>query len=227
MTENKTLPFGAEIDAEHVWCQVLTKPARPLGRPTQPALFLDSDGVIVEEVHSLHKVEEARLVPGATDAIRRANDRGIPVVMVTNQAGIGRGIYGWPEFIAVQDRILDDLADAGAFINAVFACPHHDQGRAPYDAVNHEARKPNPGMLTRADARLGIDMAASWIVGDRAGDVGAGRNAGLAGGIHVLSGHGKDADERSGSKALASSNYRVLTADSIADAWPQIPLLVD
>jgi len=224
MTLVNPLPFGAEIDAEHVWCQVLT---RPPARPAQPALFLDRDGVIVEEVHYLHKVEDTRLVPGATDAIRRANERGLPVVMVTNQAGIGRGIYDWPEFISVQEHILNELAAAGAFLNAVFACPHHDNGRAPYHGRDHEARKPNPGMLLRAADRLAIDVAASWIVGDRSGDVGAGRNAGLAGGIHVLSGHGNDAGERAGSEAYASTDYRVLTANSIADAWPQIPLLAD
>lgn len=224
MTSVNPLPFGAEIDAAHVWCQVLT---RTPARPARPALFLDRDGVIVEEVHYLHKVEDARLVPGAAEAIRRANERGLPVVVVTNQAGIGRGIYDWPEFMAVQEYILDQLAAAGAFVNAVFACPHHAEGRPPYDGRDHEARKPNPGMLSRAADRLAIDLAASWIIGDRSGDVGAGRRAGLAGGVHVLSGHGNDGGERSGARSYAAADYRVLTADSIADAWPQIPVLFD
>lgn len=216
------LPYGAEIGADGVWRQVLT---RTDGPGLRPALFLDRDGVIVEEVHYLHKVADMKLVPGAAETIRAANELGVPVVIVTNQAGIGRGIYGWPEFIAVQEAMLDAVADAGGFVNAVFACPHHGGGRPPYDIDNHPARKPNPGMLLAAAEKLAISLAGSWIVGDRAGDMAAGKRAGISGGVHVRSGHGRHAEERSGALDERSGAYDVLTAETIADAGPQIPLL--
>ena len=141
------LPFGAAIGEDGIWRQLLT---RVTGVNPRPALFLDRDGVIVEEVHYLHRIKDMKVMPGAADVIGRANRAGVPVVVVTNQAGIGRGKYGWKEFIAVQDAMLDELASAGAYVNAVFACPHHAEGVAPYDIADHPARKPNPGMLLAA-----------------------------------------------------------------------------
>lgn len=217
-----SLPFGAEVDADDVWCQLLTPVP---GRRPRPALFLDRDGVLVEEVHYLHTPEETRLIAGAVDVVRRANALGLPVVVVTNQSGIGRGVYGWPEFIAVQETLLDELASFGAFVNAVFACPYAPAGETRLVHPDHPARKPNPGMLTRAMARLPIAAGRSWIVGDRAGDVGAGHRAGLAGAMHVHSGHGNDAGERRAALALADDGFRVLTGETIRDALAALPLL--
>jgi D-glycero-D-manno-heptose 1,7-bisphosphate phosphatase len=218
------LPFGAEIGEDGVWRQVLTRVA---GTTLRPALFLDRDGVLVEEVHYLHKVSDMKMMPGAADVVRNANARGVPVVIVTNQAGIGRGKYGWEEFIAVQDAMLDQLADAGAFINAVFACPHHANGVAPYDVDNHPARKPNPGMLRAAAEMLPIAFAGSWIVGDRAGDIEAAKRAGCGGGVHVRAGHGSAAGERDAALALRTVDFDVKGSESINDAGPMIPLLLD
>lgn len=215
------LPPGAGIDADGQWSQVLN---RAQGRGLRPALFLDRDGVVVEEVRYLHKPEDVRLIEGAAAVVAEANRRAIPVVLVTNQAGIGRGYYGWPDFAAVQEVILDGLAAAGAYVNGVFACPHHGDGRPPYDKADHPWRKPNPGMLLAAAERFPVDLAQSWIVGDRAGDIAAGRNAGLAGGIHVLTGHGAEAGERDAALALADSAFRALAADSIGEARGLLPL---
>ncbi len=215
------LPYGAAIGDDGVWRQVLTRAAGP---GLRPALFLDRDGVIVEEVHYLHKAADMTMLPGAIECIVAANRLAIPVVVVTNQAGIGRGIYGWPEFIDVQEAMLDALADRGAFVNAVFACPHHEDGRPPYDTADHPARKPNPGMLLAAADSLAISLSGSWIVGDRSGDITAGRRAGIAGGLHVRSGHGRNAEERRGAEAERRGSFDVLTADSIADAATKIPL---
>lgn len=223
MTDIPTsLPFGAEIDAEDVWCQVLT-PVR--GRAPRPALFLDRDGVVVQEANYLARPEDLHLVPGAADVVCRANALGVPVVVVTNQAGIGRGYYGWPDFIAVQERLLDELAALGAFVDAVFACPYAPEGPTRWVHPNHPARKPNPGMLTRALARLPIAASHSWIVGDRAGDIEAGRRAGIAGGLHVLSGHGRTAGERGAALDQASDDFRVLKAETIRDALDLLPSL--
>jgi len=219
---NKPLPFGAEIDYEGIWCQVLN---RCQGPGKRPALFLDRDGVIVEEVHYLHRVEDVNLIKGSTDIIARANSLGVPVVVVTNQAGIGYGKYGWKEFADVQEQIIDELATAGAFINAVFACPFHARGKAPYQHPDHPGRKPNPGMLIRAGERLAVDLAGSWIVGDRAGDLEAGKNAGLAGGMHVKTGHGEENAEQLAAKALGSVKFKVFQANQISDAEEHLHIL--
>jgi D-glycero-D-manno-heptose 1,7-bisphosphate phosphatase len=210
------------LDGEGIWCEVLRPPDV---LPPRPALFLDRDGVVVEEVNYLSKPEDVRLVPGAAAIVAAANRRDIPVVLITNQSGIGRGLYGWDAFAAVQRTILDALARAGAFVDAVYACPYHADGAPPYRHPDHPARKPNPGMLLRAGQALRLDMRASWAVGDRASDLEAARCAGLAGGVHVLSGHGADPGERTAALALAAPGFKVATAPSIAEAAASIPLL--
>jgi D-glycero-D-manno-heptose 1,7-bisphosphate phosphatase len=219
----ESLPLGAHVDADHLWWQVLNR-AQGAGR--RAAVFLDRDGVVVEEVDYLHRPEDVRLIDGAAEVIAEANRRALPVVLVTNQAGIGRGHYGWTEFAAVQERIVDELAGLGAMVNGVFACPHHAEGRPPYDRPRHAWRKPNPGMLLAAAERLPVDLAKSWIVGDRATDLEAGRNAGLAGGIHVRTGYGADDGERQRALALAGDGFRVLAGKTIADARRLLPLFM-
>ncbi|MBT3767608.1 MAG: HAD family hydrolase [Rhodospirillaceae bacterium] len=217
------LPPGAEIDPLGTWCQIIRY--QPQGSAAQPALFLDRDGVVVEEVHYLHRVEDTIIVPGAADVIRQANERGILVVIVTNQAGVGRGIYTWDDFITVQDHILDELSAAGARVDAVYACPHHTQAGPPYNDPDAPDRKPNPGMLLRAADAFEIEMRQSWIIGDRANDLVAGLRAGINGGIHVFMGHGVESGEREQALALNSKNFSAHGADSIADALKIIPLL--
>ena len=203
------------VGEDGVWSQVLNRVCGP-GR--RAALFLDRDGVLVDEVHYLCRPEDACLSIAAVDVIRRANGLGVPVVIITNQAGIGHGKYGWDEFAAVQDKIADDLAMSGTFFNAVYACPHHADGKPPYDMPDHPYRKPNPGMLLRAAEEMPIDLAQSWIVGDRASDMGAGLKAGLAGGLHLLTGHGSDDSERAAAAALATAEFQVLIGETLIDA---------
>jgi len=222
MTGNFPLPDGVRIDDEGVWNQVFR--AEPFASGP-PALFLDRDGVVVEEVNYLHRVEDVRLCPGAGSVIRRAGAIGVAVVIVTNQAGIVYGYYEWHDFALVQERILAELAAEGAHVDAVYACAHHREGRAPYQHPDHPARKPNPGMLLRARDQLGIDLAASWIVGDRASDLDAGRRAGLAGGLHVTTGHGGDDGEVAAALALAREDFLTTSAGGIAEALDGLPLL--
>lgn len=217
------LPPGAEIDSFGTWCQIIRH--QPEGAPAQPTLFLDRDGVVVEEVHYLHRVEDIRMVPGAAEVIRQANACRVLVVIVTNQAGVGRGIYTWDDFIAVQDIILDELAAAGAKIDAVYACPHHTNADPPYNDPDAPDRKPNPGMLRRAAEAFSIEMSQSWIIGDRANDLLAGQRAGIKGGIHVNMGHGAEQGEREQALALNSKKFSAHGAKSIADALKLIPLL--
>jgi D-glycero-D-manno-heptose 1,7-bisphosphate phosphatase len=199
------------LDAEGVWCEVSASCSRG-----GPALFLDRDGVVVEEVDYLHRVEDVVICARAAAVISAANASAVPVVLVTNQAGIGRGYYGWAEFHAVQEAIRLAIAQEGAHFDAVYACPHHRDGQGAFAHPDHPARKPNPGMLQRAAAALDIDMARSWLVGDRAGDIEAARRAGLAGALHVLTGYGQA--ERAAALALSGPRFDVRGAASIAGA---------
>jgi len=207
----------AQVGDDRIWAEVFSS-ARP-----GPALFLDRDGVVVEEKHFLADPALVTLTHGAADVIARANAARLHVVLVTNQSGIARGKFGWPEFAAVQDRLVDLLRQRGARLDAVMACPFHADGRPPFRCADHPCRKPNPGLLIRAAEALSIELSTSWIVGDRTDDIGAGRAAGLAGGVHVGTGYGRE--HRAPALALATPDYRVLAADSIADLPGLAPIL--
>jgi D-glycero-D-manno-heptose 1,7-bisphosphate phosphatase len=182
----------------------------------QPALFLDRDGVIVEDTHYLGRAQDVHLLAGAGEAIARCNQLGIAVIVVSNQSGIARGLYDWSDFAAVQSEIAGALAKAGARLDAVFACAHHADGAVPLNIADHPWRKPNPGMIITAAERMRLDLARSWIVGDRASDLAAGRAAGLAGGVLISS--GDDAGERTAAAQLRDSAFAVEVASSLADA---------
>jgi D-glycero-D-manno-heptose 1,7-bisphosphate phosphatase len=154
------------------------------------ALFLDRDGVIVEECHYLRRPDDVQIIAGTGAAIRELNARGVPVIIVTNQAGIGRGYYGWTDFEQVQNTILDGLKRDGAAVNAVLACAYHEAAEGRFRVAGHAWRKPNPGMLLAAAEATGCDLSRSAIIGDRRTDLEAGANAGLRRGILVETGYG-------------------------------------
>ena len=156
----------------------------------RPALFLDRDGVIVEEVHFLSRVEDIRLVPGVANAIAAVNRAGIPVIEVTNQSGVGRGLFDWSAFHAVNSEINAQLAALGAQVDAVFACGDSGLDLPPGAEDIAGWRKPGAGMLLAAEAIFLPDLSRSYIVGDRVSDLKAGFNAGLAGGWLVMTGYG-------------------------------------
>ena len=180
------------------------------------ALFLDRDGVIVEDANYLGRADDVQMLAGAGEAIARCNKLGIPVVLVSNQSGIARGLYDWGGFAAVQAAIASALAETGAKIDAVFACAHHADGKAPLNIADHPWRKPNPGMIVAAAERMKLDLAHSWIAGDRASDLAAGRAAGLAGGILISP--RTHATERAAAMRLRSEEFAVDVASSLADA---------
>ncbi|EBV3599825.1 D,D-heptose 1,7-bisphosphate phosphatase [Salmonella enterica subsp. enterica serovar Virchow] len=156
------------------------------------------------------------MTPGAGALIAAVNAMGWPVVMVSNQAGVGRGYYDWSDFRDVQAEIHRQLAGFGAAIDAVFACGYHEKGRAPLDVPDHVWRKPNPGMLMAAAEMLDLDMAGSWIVGDRASDLAAGRSAGLCGGALVATGYGAEMQEIAGAEALGGAGFAVRRIENLA-----------
>jgi D-glycero-D-manno-heptose 1,7-bisphosphate phosphatase len=147
------------------------------------------------------------------------------VAVVTNQSGIGRGYYSWDDLCAVLERMQALLAEGGAHVDAVFACPHHPDARPPFAHADHPGRKPNPGMLERAATALQIDLACSWLVGDTLSDAQAGLAAGLAGTVHVLTGLGRE--ERSAVRRLRESGQPVRLAEGIGDLLDLLPLLGD
>lgn len=182
----------------------------------RPALFLDRDGVVVEDTHYLGRAEDMRMLPGAAGAIACCNRLGVPVILVSNQSGIARGFYGWEGFHAVQAALAAALQTSGAHLDAVFACAYHGDGHAPFDIADHPWRKPSPGMIATAGERMKLDLSRSWIVGNRASDIAAGRAAQLQGGI-LLSAKPDD-PERVAALALAEPNFFVESDSSLAGA---------
>ncbi|MCU0454048.1 MAG: D-glycero-beta-D-manno-heptose 1,7-bisphosphate 7-phosphatase [Bacteroidetes bacterium] len=159
-------------------------------KPLRAGLFLDRDGTINTEVDFLRTADEVRLIPGAARAIREANHAGFPVVVMTNQSGIARGYLTEDDLARVHVRLRELLAVEGAHVDAIEYCPHHPTaGRPPYH-VECDCRKPGTGMLRRAAERLGIDLVASYVVGDRCVDMEAGRRAGCRT-VLVLTGYGE------------------------------------
>lgn len=182
----------------------------------RPGLLLDRDGVVVEEVGYLHQVADLRLLDGVVDLIRAANAARIPVALATNQAGIAHGYYGWTEYEAVTASMLDRFADAGVWVDAIAACPFHPRTTPHFGAYEAHWRKPGPGMLQLLAERLLLDPGRSWMIGDNASDAGAARAAGLAGAIHVLTGHGQR--YRAEAEALATPAFPVLVAGDLGAA---------
>jgi D-glycero-D-manno-heptose 1,7-bisphosphate phosphatase len=207
----KKSPMIHPLESDGLWCEVL--PGALRGRP---ALFLDRDGVVIDDPGYLYRVEDMIFIPGATATIAAANRAGIAVVLVSNQSGVGHGYYGWQDFATVQGAILDHFAGEGARIDAVYACAYHPEARGSYAHPDHPARKPNPGMLLKAASDLAIDLKSSWMVGDRASDIEAAKRAGLPGALHVLTGAGTI--DRPLVAALAADAFDVRLGRSIADA---------
>jgi D-glycero-D-manno-heptose 1,7-bisphosphate phosphatase len=182
----------------------------------KPAVFLDRDGTLNEEVDYLSDPEQLVLIPGAAAAVARLNAKGIPVVVVTNQSGIGRGHYGWEDFAAVMGRMGTLLALENAWLDAVYASPHHEQAQGEYAVPDHPERKPNPGMLLRAAEEHGLDLARSWMVGDKDIDLEAGRRAGCHVAL-VRTGYGARMDGAA-ADLVAESLPEVI--DHILARWP-------
>ncbi len=155
------------------------------------AVFLDRDGTINHDTNYLSSPHELRLIPGADRAIARLNAAGLWVVVVTNQSGLARGYFGERDLEAVHAELQRLLSRAGARIDAFYHCPHlppalYDSGPPqrrgrprPELIVPCECRKPAPGLVLRAARELGIELAGSFLVGDRPGDIACGRAAGL------------------------------------------------
>lgn len=138
----------------------------------RPGILLDRDGTIIVDHGHVGSIDRVEFIPGAAEAIARFNQAGIPVAVVTNQAGIARGFYGIDDVAQVHQHITEHLARHGAHIDLFLYCPYHPAGVVEAFARTSEDRKPRPGMAKAAQAALNLDLTASWIVGDRPEDLG-------------------------------------------------------
>jgi len=157
----------------------------PRQETARPCLFLDRDGVVIVDRHHLSDPAGVELIVPTVEAIAFANRTGWAVGLVTNQSGIGRGLFRWSDFHAVQARLAQLIAAYGARLDFVCACPFHPDAADPYRHLGHPWRKPEPGMIIHATAMLNLDPSRSFIVGDRGSDLEAGAAAGLSGGVLV------------------------------------------
>ncbi len=153
------------------------------------AVFLDRDGTIVEDVGYGTSFDDTHLLPGAAEAIRRLNDRSIPVIVITNQAGVARGYFPESAIPRMHEEIGRALAQGGARIDRWYWCPHHAEGTMAEYAIACDCRKPLPGLLLKAAQDNGLDLTNCVLVGDKASDIGAGVAAGCRT-ILVMTGHG-------------------------------------
>lgn len=161
---------------------------------TKPAVFLDRDGTINVEKDYLYRVEEFEFTPGAVEAIRLLNQAGYLVVVVTNQSGVARGYYTEADVKTLHSHIDQVLIAQGARVDAWYYCPHHEQGKPPYNQAC-DCRKPMPGMLRQAALDHAIDLNRSWMVGDKPADVEAGQAAGCRP-VLVMTGYGAETAEK-------------------------------
>lgn len=170
------------------------------GSPPQTkraAVFLDRDGTLIEEREYLSDPSEVALISGAAAALLELRQAGFALVLVTNQSAVGRGWLTETTLSEIHAELERHLAEAGVTLDAIYACPDVDaehvedaENAAPGSPPSAD-RKPGAGMLIRAAADLNLNLEESWIIGDHARDLAAGRNAGCRGKILVLTGHGE------------------------------------
>lgn len=156
------------------------------------AAFLDRDGTLNDErgLHYVHRVEDFHWINGAREAVRKLNEAGFLVIVVTNQAGIARALYTADDVNRLHDALETDLAEINAHVDAFYFSPYHLKGIVPEFAIWHEDRKPGTGLFERAIREHEIDPAQSFMVGDKTSDLIPAGKLGMKTAL-VLTGHGK------------------------------------
>jgi D-glycero-D-manno-heptose 1,7-bisphosphate phosphatase len=154
------------------------------------AVFMDRDGTISEEVGYVNHPARYRVFPYAAEAVRMLKEAGWLAILVTNQAGVARGYFTEEVLGSVHEILTSELERRGARLDAIYYCAHHPTvGEAPY-RLDCDCRKPKPGLITRAAADFEIDLAQSWMIGDRYSDIELARNAHVNAAF-ILSGYGR------------------------------------
>lgn len=160
----------------------------------RPAVFLDRDGTLIEEVGYLERIERLEFFPYSVDAVRLLNRINFAVVVVTNQAGVARGMFDEAFVNEVHRRIASVLEAGGAHVDGFYYCPHHPEGSVAEYRRACECRKPQPGLLSKAATELRLDLTRSIVVGDRWHDLEAGA-AVEARGVLVRTGYGREQEQ--------------------------------
>lgn len=173
----------------------------------RPAIFIDRDGTLSEEVGYVNHPSRFRLYPFAVDAVRAVNRAGFLAVLVTNQSGVARGYF--PESVVdeVHRGLVASMREGGAHFDGIYVCPHHPTAGEPPHRLDCGCRKPRPGLIRRAEEDLGVDLGRSYVVGDRPADLQLAWSVG-ARGVLVKTGYG-----------LGELTYH-------APSWPRPPDLV-
>jgi D-glycero-D-manno-heptose 1,7-bisphosphate phosphatase len=138
---------------------------------SRSAVFLDRDDTLIKDKVYLSDPDGIELLPGAAEAVRLINEAGLPAILVTNQSGVARGLFDEERVHEIHLRLMAELAERGARIDAVYFCPHHAEGTVPEYAVKCQCRKPAPGMLLQAARDFGLDLPACFMIGDKPEDV--------------------------------------------------------
>src|SRR5712691_583687 len=146
----------------------------------RPGILLDRDGTIIVDHGYVGSVDRVEFIEGSAEAIAAFNRASIPVAVVTNQAGVARGLYGIDDVARVHRYIAERLAEHGAHIDLFLYCPYHPAGVVEAFTRTSEDRKPRPGMAKAAEAALNLDLTASWMVGDRPEDIGLAEASGAS-----------------------------------------------
>ncbi|MCX6566824.1 MAG: HAD family hydrolase [Candidatus Aminicenantes bacterium] len=161
----------------------------------RPAVFLDRDGTIVDDTGYPSRFDQLLIFPRSFAAVRLLNEAGFPVVVVTNQSGVGRGYFSEAELADIHGRMTAAFAAEGSRLDAFYSCPHSISSPDPRYRIECACRKPLPGLGLRAAADLSLDLARSYMIGDKADDVIFGRAIGATP-ILVLTGYGREARKK-------------------------------
>jgi D-glycero-D-manno-heptose 1,7-bisphosphate phosphatase len=175
---------------------------------SRPAVFLDRDGTLNEDSGYPARREDVRIYPFAFDAVRRLNEAGFLAVVVTNQSGIGRGFFSARDVEAIHAGLAADFAARGARIDAFYVCPHVPALPDPARGIDCDCRKPKPTLGLRAAREMDIDLAASFMVGDKVEDVEFGLAIGAIP-VLVLTGRGAESRTRLAERGLAPAAVAV------------------
>jgi D-glycero-D-manno-heptose 1,7-bisphosphate phosphatase len=191
-------PPSAGIEVAHPDTEILERAceralARGWGPALRPALFVDRDGTLVREIGYLSSPEAIELLPGVARALRTAHEAGLPVIVISNQSGVGRGLFTLERVHAAMARLRERLRVEGVELDAIYFCPHRPEDQC-------RCRKPNPGILERAAEDQGLSLRDSVMVGDKRIDAETGQNAGGRG-VLVRTGYGGAEDAEPGVEA--------------------------
>ena len=157
---------------------------------SRPAIFMDRDGTVSDEVGYVNHIDRYRLLPRSAAAIRRINEAGYLSFVVTNQAGVARGLFDEALILKVHETLKRWLGESGARLDGIYYCPHHPKEGQPPWRLDCDCRKPKPGLLLRAAREHDVDLSASYMIGDTVLDIEVARNVGATG-VLVLTGYGK------------------------------------